>query len=159
MKINVELITKIVEEHIPIHKLLGLQLLEIRAGYAKVRVPFSEVVVGDVVRRRWHGGILATIMDSVGSLTGAAYFTSTNDKMATIDMRVDYLKGAEAAPIIVEGTIIRLGRRILVTRMSVWDEAQENLLAEGKGVYNFIRMKDDDTPTPPTAFLGIDPNV
>ncbi len=154
MNIDVAQIKRIVEEQIPIHKFLGLELLEIREGYAKVRVPFQELVLGDVVRRRWHGGFLATIMDSVGSLTGAAYFSSPQDKMATIDMRVDYLKGAEAAPIIVEGKIVRLGRRILVTKMRVWDEAEKNLLAEGKGVYNFIRMKDNQTD--PTAFLGID---
>lgn len=153
MKIDVPFIKNIVEEQIPIHKFLGLELVEIREGYAKVRVPFQEVVMGDIVRRRWHGGILATIMDSVGSLTGVAYFSSPKDKMATIDMRVDYLKGAEAAPIIVEGKIVRLGRRILVTKMYVWDEKEENLLAEGKGVYNFIRMKEDQRD--PNAFLGI----
>lgn len=153
MKIDVPFIKNIVEEQIPIHKFLGLELIEIREGYAKVRVPFQEVVMGDIVRRRWHGGILATIMDSVGSLTGVAYFSSKKDKMATIDMRVDYLKGAEAAPIIVEGKIVRLGRRILVTKMYVWDEQEETLLAEGKGVYNFIRMKEDQRD--PNAFLGI----
>lgn len=153
MKIDVPFIKNIVEEQIPIHKFLGLELVEIKEGYAKVRVPFQEVVMGDIVRRRWHGGILATIMDSVGSLTGVAYFSSPKDKMATIDMRVDYLKGAEAAPIVVEGKIVRLGRRILVTKMYVWDEKEENLLAEGKGVYNFIRMKEDQRD--PNAFLGI----
>lgn len=155
MKINIDFIKDIVEQQIPIHKLLGLELIEIKEGYAKVRVPFQEIVLGDVIRRRWHGGILATIMDSVGSLTGVAHFSSPQDKMATIDMRVDYLKGAEAAPIIVEGKIVRLGRRILVTRMYVWDEQQETLLAEGKGVYNFIRMKENQKD--PTAFLGINP--
>ncbi|MGH1339312.1 MAG: PaaI family thioesterase [Aureispira sp.] len=155
MNIDIDVLRNIVEEQIPIHKFLGVELLEIKEGYAKVRVPFQEMVLGDIVRRRWHGGILATIMDSVGSLTGAAYFSSPQDKMATIDMRIDYLKGAEAAPIIVEGKIVRLGRRILVTKMHVWDEQEETLLAEGKGVYNFIRMKDDQKD--PNAFLGINP--
>ncbi|MFK7797021.1 MAG: PaaI family thioesterase [Aureispira sp.] len=155
MSIDIKVIKNIVEEQIPIHKFLGVQLLEIKEGYAKVRVPFQEIVLGDIVRRRWHGGILATMMDSVGGLTGAAYFSSPQDKMATIDMRVDYLKGAEAAPIIVEGKIVRLGRRILVTKMYVWDEQEENLLAEGKGVYNFIRMKEELKE--PSPFLGITP--
>ncbi len=155
MKIDSDFLKNIVEEQIPIHKFLGLKLLEIEEGYAKVHVPFQELVLGDIVRRRWHGGILATIMDSVGGLTGAAYFSSPKDKMATIDMRVDYLKGAEAAPIVVEGKIVRLGRRILVTKMYVWDEKEENLLAEGKGVYNFIRIKDNQQES--SAFLGINP--
>lgn len=147
--IDIERIRRLVEEEIPIHKLLGVELLEVSEGYAKVRVPFQEIVLGDVIRRRWHGGILATIMDAVGSLTGAAYVTSKEDKMATVDLRVDYLKGAEAKPIIVEGKIVRLGNRLLVTSMYTWDETETVLLAEGKAVYNFIRMK----PSPPTPTI------
>lgn len=146
MIIDLSLIKNFVEEQVPIHKILGVQLLEIKEGYAKVRVPFQEIVLGDIVRRRWHGGILATIMDSVGSLTGVAYFTSFEDKMATVDLRVDYLKGAEANDIIVEGKIVRLGNRLLVTSMYVWDHTEEHLLAEGKAVYNFIRMKQREKP-------------
>lgn len=142
MKIDPDFIKNIVEEQIPIHKFLNLKLVEIRTGYAKVSVPFQETVIGDIVRRRWHGGMLATIMDSVGGIVGMTHSTSFEDKMATIDLRVDYLKGAKEEGIVVEGEIARLGNRILVTRMKVWNEAETELLAEGKGVYNFIRMKD-----------------
>ncbi len=142
MKVDIDFVKNMVEEKIPIHKFLGVKLVEIRRGYAKVSVPFREDVIGDIVRRRWHGGILATVMDSVGGLAGMTYLTSFEDKMATIDLRVDYLKGAEAEGIVVEGEIVRLGNRILVTSMKVWNEGESELLAEGKGVYNFIRMKD-----------------
>lgn len=142
MKVDINFVKNLVEEQIPIHKFLGVKLVEIRRGYAKVSVPFQETVLGDIIRRRWHGGILATIMDSVGGLAGMTHLTSFEDKMATIDLRVDYLKGAEAKDIIVEGEIVRLGNRILVTSMKVWNETETELLAEGKGVYNFIRMKD-----------------
>ncbi|BDS12250.1 PaaI family thioesterase [Aureispira anguillae] len=142
MKVDLNFVKDMVEEQIPIHKFLGVKLVEIRRNYAKVHVPFQEAVLGDIIRRRWHGGILATIMDSVGGLAGMTHLTSFEDKMATIDLRVDYLKGAEAKDIFVEGEIVRLGNRILVTSMKVWDETETELLAEGKGVYNFIRMKD-----------------
>lgn len=142
MDIDINFVKNIIEEQIPIHKFLKLKLVEIRPGYAKVAVPFQEMVLGDILRRRWHGGILATIMDSVGGMTGMTHFTSFEDKMATIDLRVDYLKGAKDEGIVVEGEIVRLGNRILVTSMKVWNETETELLAEGKGVYNFIRMKD-----------------
>lgn len=142
MEININFVKNLIEEQIPIHKFLGLKVVEFRKGYAKVSVPFNEIVLGDILRRRWHGGILATIMDSVGGMTGMYYFTSFKDKMATIDLRVDYLKGAKDKGIVVEGEIVRLGNRILVTRMKVLDETETELLAEGKGVYNFIRTKE-----------------
>ena len=142
MKVDINFIKNIVEEQIPIHKFLNLKLVEIRTGYTKVKVPFQEMVMGDIIRRRWHGGMLATIMDSVGGIVGMTHVTSFEDKIATIDLRVDYLKGAKEEGIVVEGEVVRLGNRILVTQMKVWNEAETEVLAEGKGVYNFIRMKD-----------------
>lgn len=128
-------IKKAVKELVPMNKFLGLELLEIRTGYAKVRVPFREEIVGDFRKRTWHGGIIATSMDSVGGIAGGTYFASLKDKMATIDLRIDYLKGATADAIIVEGEIVRLGKTILVTRMKAFQENCDELIAEGKGVY------------------------
>ena len=131
---------QVIEEMIPIHNFLGLKLLVLEKGFVKVSVPFRDEVVGDIRTNRWHGGIIATIMDSVGGIAGGTHFTSFEDKLATIDLRVDYLKGAEALPIIVEGKIVRLGNRILVTKMKAFQN--DELIAEGKGVYNFIRINN-----------------
>ncbi|MBQ4915478.1 hotdog fold thioesterase [Maribacter sp. MMG018] len=139
---NIEFIKKTIEEGIPIHKFLGLKLLVLEKGFVRVSVPFRDEVVGDIRRNRWHGGIIATIMDSVGGIAGGTHFTSFEDKLATIDLRIDYLKGAEALPIIVEGKIVRLGNRILVTKMKAFQK--DELIAEGKGVYNFIRIDNSD---------------
>jgi len=143
MKFDKQSIKNAIEVHIPIHKFLGIKLLEIKKGYAKLKVPFREEVIGDVRKRRWHGGIIATVMDSVGALAGGTYITSLKDKMTTIDLRVDFLRGAEATALLVEGEIVRLGNRILVTRMRAFQENCDELIAEGKGVYNFIRLSDN----------------
>lgn len=132
-------VKNVFENVIPFNKFIGMEMLEIRDGYAKARIPFREEFIGDTWRRRWHGGLLATAMDSVGGAVGVAYFSSFDDKMATIDLRVDYLKGAKAEPIIIEGELVRLGNRIMVTRMKVFNEGSDELLAEGKGVYSFYR--------------------
>lgn len=139
MEFDKKQIKKAIEELVPIHKFLGLELLEIREGYAKVKVPFREEIVGDFRKKNWHGGIIATVMDSVGGIAGGTYFTSLKDKMATIDIRVDYLKNATAKAIIVEGEIVRLGKTILVTRMRAFQENNDTLIAEGKGVY-FVKF-------------------
>ena len=137
---NIEIIKKTIEESIPIHKFLGLKLLVLEKGFVRVSVPFRNEVVGDIRRNRWHGGIIATIMDSVGGIAGGTHFTSLNDKLATIDLRIDYLRGAKASSIIVEGKIVRLGNGILVTKMKAYQN--DELIAEGKGVYNFIRINN-----------------
>ena len=135
-----ELIIKAAEEEIPIHKFLGLKVEKLELDFVRVSVPYREEFVGDIRRSRWHGGIIGTIMDSVGGMIGIANFTSQKDKLATIDLRIDYLRGAEAIDLIVEGNLVRLGNRIMVTNMQAFQKGE--LVAEGKGVYNFIKMNN-----------------
>lgn len=147
MALDKDFIKKMAEEIIPLHKFLGLEIIELEEGYAKVKIPYRKEVVGDVRRDRWHGGIIATVMDSVGGIVGTTFSSSTKDKMATIDIRVDFLKAAQTKALIVEGELVRLGNRIMVTKMRAFEEGEKDLLAEGKGVYNFIRFQKNEKNT------------
>lgn len=132
-----ERLIKLAEEEIPIHKYFGLKVEIVEKDFIKVRVPFRKDLVGDIRTNHWHGGIIATILDSVGSAIGIANFNSPEDKLSTIDLRVDYLRFAKGNDLVFEGKLVRMGNRIMVTKMKAF---QDNLLvAEGKGVYNFIR--------------------
>lgn len=135
---NLQLIKTTFEETIPMHKFLGLKIELLEKSFVRISVPFRKELVGDFRNNRWHGGVIATVMDSVGGVIGATHFTSLDDKIATIDLRIDYLRGAEPEAIMVEGKIIRFGNRIIVARMKAFQN--DKLIAEGKGVYNFIRM-------------------
>ena len=53
-------------------------------------------MVGDIQRSRWHGGVIDLIMDLVGGMVGIANFISKEDKLVSIDLRIDYLQGAKA---------------------------------------------------------------
>lgn len=135
---NTALIKSTFEKSIPMHKFLGLEIVLLEKNFVRINVPFRKELVGDFRNNRWHGGVIATVMDSVGGVIGAMHFTSLEDKISTIDLRVDYLRGAEPQAIMVEGKIIRFGSRILVARMKAFQN--DKLIAEGKGVYNFVRV-------------------
>ena len=143
MDLQDDFVERMIEEFVPIHKFLGLQLLEIKKDDVKVRVPFRAEVVGDIRSNRWHGGIITTVMDSVGGIVGGTHLSSLKDKMATIGIRVDFLNPARGKAIIVEGKTLRLGSRIFVANMKCWLEEDSNkeVLAVGRGVYNFIRLQ------------------
>ena len=89
-----ERLIKLAEEDIPIHKFLGLKVDTIEKEFIRLKVPFRSDFVGDIRKNRWHGGIIATIMDTVGGAIGIANFKSPEDRLSTIDLRVDYLRGA-----------------------------------------------------------------
>jgi uncharacterized protein (TIGR00369 family) len=133
---------KIFEEGIPLNKFLGIKVLELSKGYAKLLVPFREEVIGDVRSRHWHGGMIASALDSAGGLATGTLLTSFEDKIATLDMRVDYLKPGKEGNILVTGKVIRSGNRSIVTNLQAFQEATEELIADGRAVFSVSRVKN-----------------
>lgn len=137
---HIDFFKNIIEELIPFNKYLGIQLVEIKEGYAKLRVPFKEELVGNPIAKALHGGLIATVMDTAGGAAGMTTLNSIEDRISTIDMRVDYLRPGQAKDLIVEGKITRSGNRIVATAMNAYHAGEkENLIAEGRGVYNVKR--------------------
>ncbi len=136
------IIKSAVEQLVPIHKVLGIEVSEVSEEKIIIKIPFSDLVIGDARSNRWHGGILAMIMDVAGGMVGATTFDSFNDKITTIDLRVDYLEAPATEDLYIEGEIVRLGNRILVSKMKAYHKGSSNILVEGKGVYYILREKD-----------------
>lgn len=132
-----------VEQLVPIHKVLKLEVTEIQENRIVIKIPFSPMVIGDSRSNRWHGGILSMIMDVAGGMVGATTFESFNDKVSTIDIRVDYLEPPKAEDLFIEGKVVRLGNRILVSKMRAYHKDNPNFLAKGKGVYYILREKNE----------------
>ncbi|MDX2003159.1 MAG: hotdog fold thioesterase [Chitinophagales bacterium] len=134
-----ELYINVIENLIPFNKLLNIQLVEIREGFAKLKVPFKPELIGDPRRQAIHGGVISTLMDTAGGAAGMTTLVSFEDALSTIDIRVDYLRPAKAMDLVVESEIVRSGNRIIVTRMIAYQEDIKQPIAEGKGVYNVKR--------------------
>lgn len=109
----------------PSNKIFGLEILEFNAESLLLKVPFKEEFIGDFAQRRWHGGILASIADSAGGMMGALTFESYNDRINTIDMRVDYLHRTHDVAIYAKATIIKSGKRIVVVDVDLYHENQK----------------------------------
>jgi uncharacterized protein (TIGR00369 family) len=72
--------------------------------------------------------------------------TSKEDDVATIDMRIDYLRPGRAKEIIAEGHVISKRRRSMVTDMKIYHrEEPDKLIAIGRGVFS-IKRKEDECP-------------
>lgn len=141
MVIDKDFFKEVIEKYIPMHVLLGVQLEEIKAGFAKLRVPFRPELIGDPRTKALHGGVIALALDSVGGAAAMTTLVSPEDKLSTIDMRIDYLRPGKPHDFFVEGELARSGNRIIVTRMVAYHDRAE-LIAEGKGVYNVKRKID-----------------
>ena len=136
-----EVFKSIIEDQIPFHKVVGFKLLEVRENFVSLLIPYRPELIGDTRRSSIHGGVIATAMDAVGGAAAITTLKHENDKLSTIDLRVDYLAPGQPRDMITEGTIVKSGSKVIFTRMIAYHDNRENLIAEGRGVYSVSRTK------------------
>ncbi|MCU0946013.1 MAG: PaaI family thioesterase [Rubritepida sp.] len=91
-------------------------------------LPASERMPGS---GQFHGGPIASFIDTVGDLAVAA---AVGGGVPTINLRVDYLKPATGPALRAVARVRRLGRSVAVTDIDVTD-AKGALVAIGRGTY------------------------
>jgi uncharacterized protein (TIGR00369 family) len=132
----------LVEDFIPFNKFLGIKIDETRQGYCRLRLPFRPELIGDQLRPALHGGVISTLIDTCGGIAVWTQLT-LEDRVSTIDLRVDYLAPGSPEALIAEGTVVRVGNRVGVVDVRCWQPgAPGRTVATGKGVYNIKRKED-----------------
>lgn len=131
-----ELIRRIYEEKIPFHRFLDLRLTEAAQGRATLELDFKQELVGNYRLQALHGGIIASLMDIVGSAAALSAFSEKDPptSMGTVDLRTDYLRPARGRRFRATGEVIRPGRSLVVTRCELRNEKEE-LQAVGTATY------------------------
>lgn len=133
----------IIEKIIPFHQVLGLELQEMKDGYACIRIPYKKELVGDPRSNRIHGGVISTAMDAAGGAAGITTLNEDSDQIATVDMHVDYLFPGRPEDIIVEGWIIRNGNSLIFTQMTAMHEGDDKMIAQARAVYRVKRNTNE----------------
>ena len=129
-------------EEIPFNRFLGVQLIFLERGVARLLLPFKPELVGDPFRPALHGGVVAAVLDTAG---GASVFSelALGDRVSTVDIRVDYLRPARLEDLYAEATIKRVGNRMGVTAIRAYHASDPSQsVAEAMGVYNIRREQD-----------------
>jgi uncharacterized protein (TIGR00369 family) len=139
---DAEVLRDIVANWIPFNKYLGVVPAEIRAGFARLELPFRDDFIGDPMRRALHGGVLSTLADTAGGVAVWSQLPDENSRVSTIDLRIDYLRPGKCELIAVEAQVVRQGNRVGVTDMRIFHpSAPDETVATGKGVYNVVHAK------------------
>jgi uncharacterized protein (TIGR00369 family) len=69
-----------------------------------------------------HGGVLAALADTAGGL--ATYMACpVGTRVATVEMKINFLEAVEAGHITAEAEVVRLGRHIAVADCDLRDDA------------------------------------
>ncbi|MEP9379086.1 PaaI family thioesterase [Aquabacter sp. CN5-332] len=118
----------------PLHQWLSPEIIALDAekGTIAVKLPYRSELSRSPDQRDYHGGIIATLVDIAGHTCLAARLKR---RVPTIDMRVDYLRGALDTDLIAEARIIRAGRTVGVCDVDIRDD-QGRAIAAGRCVYS-----------------------
>ncbi|WP_347453624.1 thioesterase family protein [Acinetobacter thermotolerans] len=120
----------------PFYKYCGMQM-RVVDGQIEAYVEMQKDLIGNVAFQILHGGVAATILDSIGGITamGELYKKASQEDMvdtsqkvsrlATVDMRVDYLAPGRGKYFTARAETLRLGRKGCTMRMTlINDEAK-----------------------------------
>lgn len=120
----------------PLHRTLGITLDEQREGFARIRIATGPVTLGGVAGSV-HGGVLAAMVDIV-MLAAIAPAFRTGDRLpaGTADLNLTYLRPALGAYVFAEAEVIRMGRQLAMTEISILD-GEGRLCAKGRTLYSF----------------------
>jgi uncharacterized protein (TIGR00369 family) len=117
------------EVKISFNQILGIKITELKPAGVKAVVKMEPKLVGHFSYNRIHGGVISACLDSMGGLAcmaaiGARHMNETParrierfSKLATIDLRVDYLRPGIASHFEIGAEVLRLGSRVASTRM------------------------------------------
>jgi uncharacterized protein (TIGR00369 family) len=133
---------RIMEEHIPFNRLLGIRSELVEAGRCVLLLPTRQELVGDPRRPALHGGVISSLVDTAGGVAAWSAL-GPGQSVSTVDLRVDYLEPAGlGGPLRAEAELVRKGNRVCHVRVAVQQDGV--LIAEGRGVYNIHGKQKDD---------------
>jgi acyl-CoA thioesterase len=122
----------------PFWSLLGMEIIEIKKGWAKIRLPFSEKLANGIGVA--HGGAIFSPADSA---VGMALIGLINrdENISTLEMKINYLRPFTSGEIVAEAKIVHKGTMTAIGDVEVKDE-KGNLIAKGLATYAITKKEN-----------------
>ncbi|HEU4412683.1 MAG TPA: PaaI family thioesterase [Polyangiaceae bacterium] len=123
-------------QHVPHNRALGLRFLACEAGgEVVVELPYRPELVGNPDTGVIHGGAITALLDAT---CGAAVFVkmSVFAPIATLDLRIDYLKPSPAgSPVRAKAHCYRLTRHVAFARAVAYGDDEADPIASAAATF------------------------
>jgi uncharacterized protein (TIGR00369 family) len=119
----------------PQGRALGLELVSVEGKTVRVKAPYRSELVGDPETGVVAGGVITTVLDQLcGMATVLAM--SEPSTVATIDLRIDYMRAAiPGRDILAEATCRKLGRNVAFVHATAFEDEPDNPIANATAAF------------------------
>ncbi len=122
-------------QFVPWARAMGFQVTRIEEGRAFATQPYDPRLVGDLDTGVIHGGVLTTLLDNLCGIACAAALGEVRS-VATLDLRIDYMRPAERdRDIIGEAECYHVTRSVCFTRAWAYHENRDRVIATAAGAF------------------------
>lgn len=120
---------------------LGMQVETVGEAEASVTMPYDKRLIGDPETGVIHGGAISALMDTCSGVAVLAHpdqFLST----ATLDLRIDYMRGATPGQkITAQAHCYHVTRTVAFIRATATDDDTERPVATATGAFTIQRQQ------------------
>lgn len=120
---------------VPHNRALGLRFVDYAKGEATILLPFAEHLVGNPETGVLHGGAISSLLDAT---CGAAVFMALGEPkpIATLDLRIDYLKMAEPRrDVVCKCTCYKVTKNVAFVRGVAYHDDESDPIAAAAGSF------------------------
>lgn len=139
-------LTELFEYKITFNQVLGFKVVSLKPGDVRSRIAMRPELIGHYGYGRLHGGVISALLDPTGALAvmvamaerhpaeSTEQFMHRFSRMATIDLRIDYLRQGLGQHFVASAEVTRLGGRVSSTQMRLVND-EGTLIATGAAAY------------------------
>lgn len=121
----------------PFWALLGMELVDIKKGWAVVRLPFdNKLTQADGIA---HGGSTFSAADAAVAMALIGMI-DRDETMVTLEMKLNYIKPFIEGVLFAEAVIVQKGTRTALGEVTVKSD-KDVLIAKGLATYRILRKR------------------
>ena len=120
---------------VPHNEALGIRLVSLDGTEVIHELPYDPKLVGNPDTGTLHGGAITALLDAA---SGIAVFIALPElvPIATLDLRIDYLRPAEAGKAVLsKATCYKLTRNVAFTRAVAYHDDPDDAIAHAVGTF------------------------
>ena len=119
----------------PYWTLLGIEMLDIKKGWAKLQLPFAKKLTHPYGIA--HGGVIFSLADSAVAMALLG-LVEKGERFTTVEMNINYVSPFREGNITAEARIVNKGSRIALGDVDVRDD-QGGLVAKCLATYTIMK--------------------